>query len=803
MSDPIILTPCLFRQKTSRKNAHPTISIPSRHPFKDDDSTRTNVRDDMGSSSLSSPASAPAPTRDPEKEIHNIEKLTISQDPMTDVVSDPRISPSPSFNPRNRGSGGYSGLPEPDLDWYDVGKTTSGARHAKNQFTVKDPDFDREALVASDSTFQRNPFEIAKRLFDPNNDDTSLAPGVRRDRHQEQATPARHVHDSKSHMFRPKKTVSDGKGGFYPRVEYEQDSPSLQHMRYDDKTLRNARSAMDHPPLVGSVLGVTTQEADQDFEPTMDTQPETRPIAHDQLVVEVKGIYAGLVMVEAKCIEVDENQSVAAQEKDPSRKNKLSNEQWQALIALHKQLLHEHHDFFLASQHPSASPALSKLASKYSMPARMWRHGIHAFLEVLHHRLPESLDHMLAFIYTAYSMMALLYETVVTFEDTWIEGLGDLARYRMAIEDDDIRDREVWSGVARFWYSKAADKSPNVGRLYHHLAILARPSSLQQLSLYAKSLTCVTPFESARDSIVTLFTPILHSKESGDHRSSSFENIFMKAHAILFSEGSLSEFEDALQHLKDGLLDNYAGSVTAKFKEQGVFAAVTNIAALFEYGALKQRGRHKSIFRLAFEEISYQRNQRTSARSMHSSVEYLGVDKDATPRSSLTSSIQPTFDNLTASEIKSSEIVISYASKIKFITLSVSLQRLGDKNVFPLIHVSFVFLWSLVIVEKAMKYVERDIPWGDICSFLNTLARPEIMTSRICGDRFPGEGRPLPEDFVLRGQLYSQTYFPKNWFQETIDDEERALELPSMAVPRMERIVWLGIRIASVCTWSP
>lgn len=77
------------------------------------------------------------------------------------------------------------------------------------------------------------------------------------------------------------------------------------------------------------------------------------------------------------------------------------------------------------------------------MPARMWRHGIHSFLERLGNRLPASLDHMLAFIYLAYSMMALLYETVPAFEDTWIECLGDLGRYRMAIEDDDIRDRSL------------------------------------------------------------------------------------------------------------------------------------------------------------------------------------------------------------------------------------------------------------------------------------------------------------------------------------------------------------------------
>ena len=64
---------------------------------------------------------------------------------------------------------------------------------------------------------------------------------------------------------------------------------------------------------------------------------------------------------------------------------------------------------------------------------------------------------MFAFIYLAYSKMALLYETVPAFDDTWIKCLGDLNRYRMAVEDNDIRDKEVWTSVARHWYSKASD----------------------------------------------------------------------------------------------------------------------------------------------------------------------------------------------------------------------------------------------------------------------------------------------------------------------------------------------------------
>jgi hypothetical protein len=55
---------------------------------------------------------------------------------------------------------------------------------------------------------------------------------------------------------------------------------------------------------------------------------------------------------------------------------------------------------------------------------------------------------MLANIYLAYSMMALLYETVPALEDTWIECLSDLRSYRIAIEDDDIWDREVWTRLS-------------------------------------------------------------------------------------------------------------------------------------------------------------------------------------------------------------------------------------------------------------------------------------------------------------------------------------------------------------------
>ncbi|AEO60984.1 hypothetical protein MYCTH_2130133 [Thermothelomyces thermophilus ATCC 42464] len=322
-------------------------------------------------------------------------------------------------------------------------------------------------------------------------------------------------------------------------------------------------------------------------------EPETRPISQEQLVSEVKGIYAGLVVIESKCIEVVKNQTsqndasgklINNQSSQTGPLTKLNNDQWQALIALYRTLLHEHHDFLLASQHPSASPALRRLAAKYAMPARMWRHGIHDFLELLRHRLPASLDHMRTFIDTAYSMMALLYEMVPAFEDTWMECLGDLARYHMAIEDDDVRNREVWRAVSRHWYSRASDKAPTTGHLYHHLAILAQPNAQQQLYYYTKSLCVKTPFLSARESIMSLFEPIM-SPISNPQQTwlPRVELHYVRTHGILFTGKQEERLQESMDQFLKSIGDHIALSLY-RWLEPGYHIGISNICALLGYG---------------------------------------------------------------------------------------------------------------------------------------------------------------------------------------------------------------------------
>lgn len=535
-------------------------------------------------------------------------------------------------------------------------------------------------------------------------------------------------------------------------------------------------------------------------------QPETRPISQEQLVAEVKGIYAGLVMyvgsclllrqlrrclvlrcdtlltdshnsrVESKCIEVDSSQS-AQNDTSP----KLNNEQWQALIALHRTLLHEHHDFFLASQHPSASPALRRLASKYAMPARMWRHGIHSFLELLRHRLPASLEHMLTFIYLAYSMMALLYETVPNFEDTWIECLGDLGRYRMAIEDEDIRDREIWTEVSRYWYSKASDKAPTTGRLHHHLAILARPNAVKQLFYYTKSLCVAIPFKSARDSILTLFDPIINGTQT---RLQAIDLNFVKAHGILFITSNTDEKDKSLPKNRDELtveyeksknqflshLDNHIARTTRSWMEPGALIAISNCNAQLEYGKTEA-------------------NTHGNANVLMTAI--------------LPESDRDTFMENSTEDRPTPSKVFNDASELAEECDAIICRRYGDPNVLPYLNVRLSFVKFIAGNEAAIEHIQHWFPWALVALMLNSLSISLQDHSRIESEEFPRPSdRPLPEDWSLRGLLWTDKLFPLDWFSsDKVDDDEKTFELASMTEQRKERVVWLGYQLALSGKW--
>lgn len=193
-------------------------------------------------------------------------------------------------------------------------------------------------------------------------------------------------------------------------------------------------------------------------------------------------------------MEIDKKQYRAALQNKPAPKVELKEDQWQALLKLHLALLELHHDLYMILQGPNAPPALHRFIEEESFPARMWCHGVRRFLELLNLGKPESHDCLLSFINNTYDLVSSLYELASpTFDDIWIDCLGELACCHMATAIGDV-NIEIWRNVARSWYTTAIDKNPQRGRPYYRLGQAARPNSLQRLSCFLRSQICSVPF---------------------------------------------------------------------------------------------------------------------------------------------------------------------------------------------------------------------------------------------------------------------------------------------------------------------
>ena len=486
------------------------------------------------------------------------------------------------------------------------------------------------------------------------------------------------------------------------------------------------------------------------------------PIPERQLVNEVKKTYARLVIAENKCIEVIKN---------------ISQMPVTTVISLHQSLLYEHHDFFIASQHPAASPVVRSQAEKYQMPGRMWHYGIHSCLELLLERLlatPFMQDHILGFIYFSYSMVTLLLEQVPNFKGTWFECLGDLARYRMAVEDTDVTVRDIWAEVSRYWYNQYLYQRSETGQIQHHLGVLSRSDTLQRLFYYSKALLSVDPFANARESMIQLFNPIL-SEPAGGH---ILITSFVAAHGVLFMRMPSEQFDARSKFFLVNLRQGF--SRLGREAQQGIFITCCNIAAIFQYG--EENGALATDFA---------RNPSTSTADA-----YVNAMQWASTTGHIDLNEHPYTDF-------SSQFAFR-ASSLAFHTLIVILGQASEPTMHPTVHASLAFLWCLSLHPAAMQRLEPLVPWLILANYLNTLLQPNIDITKIEAESFPRiDGTPtqqLPEDLLIRGHIWSRLYYPAKFFDQTgVDNDRPLIEEPWTMLPRRHRCLWLGVRIATVC----
>lgn len=454
---------------------------------------------------------------------------------------------------------------------------------------------------------------------------------------------------------------------------------------------------------------------------------------------------------------------------------------WPHLVARMTAFLHKCRDFYLASNHPIASDKIKRLGKDYSVPSRMWR-ILQSLLEVMQNGLPNSLEHMLSVIRMAYRCLTVILKYDTQHKEIWIECLGDVSRYRMAIEEVDMKVRALHREVASYWYKKAVNLNPEEGRLQHHLGVLARPDVLRQLFYYSKALISVKPFSSARETM-TMDAGLFPKMATEYPAYPQALTIFVEAHRLLFTRQDHCLFIQQADEFVSQL-DGHISNVGPMFRDQGVYIVASNYAAIFNYG--HDESEMMAIFNMA--KLSQTRN--------------LDILNEAYQYWQNPSCRQLSVDQV-AEDTQSGDTVVSLASKLAFATLGIILDRKEDSTMLPSVHVSLAFLWCLAVVPRAMNRIQTYVPWKRIADYLNMCITPDTDMSEIENAEFPGNElgpvRQFPEDFFIRGFSWSQLYFPQGFFRESEEDSESDIEFPPVTKSRKRRCLWKGIRLAEVC----
>ena len=179
--------------------------------------------------------------------------------------------------------------------------------------------------------------------------------------------------------------------------------------------------------------------------------------------IQLKKLYRAITNLETKIKQEDSDESDDGMNSRVVLKGKevendeLEKEMWRKQIHDHKEyvplriilsFIYTHlavsrlaeiiHNLLEISLAPSVPASLRNIPTKYNIIVRLWTYAFHKLLESLRRASfssPLALEHLQDFIYYAYTFYTGLLEepTLNPFKSGWLEALGDLARYRMAV----------------------------------------------------------------------------------------------------------------------------------------------------------------------------------------------------------------------------------------------------------------------------------------------------------------------------------------------------------------------------------
>ncbi|KAI5124523.1 hypothetical protein M0805_003047 [Coniferiporia weirii] len=357
---------------------------------------------------------------------------------------------------------------------------------------------------------------------------------------------------------------------------------------------------------------------------------------------QLKKLYRGISTLEARLLREDvkdfpdegritlKRPNEATAEPEEAEKDK-----WRKFVADHKQLAESMHNLLQLTLAPHVPASLRNIPTKYNIIIRLWTHAFYKPLETLRRASFHSaiaLEHLQEFIIYAYTFYSMLLEeqTLENFKSGWLEALGDLSRYRMAIAamtapssatsgtgeftpvnqqalaaqtqpDESLAriddspgpsvgvaaaralelepEKERWRCIARDWYAAGLSDMPGTGKLHHHLGLLSRDVEKEELRAvyhFCKSMTTLHPFPTSRESVLQIWSVSAQTRRAlPDSRATE---LFMLLHGMLFTNVQLDDFLPTLARFMERL------QLEDAEERDWIMMAVINVTALLGYG---------------------------------------------------------------------------------------------------------------------------------------------------------------------------------------------------------------------------
>ncbi|KAJ7063093.1 hypothetical protein C8F01DRAFT_1209464 [Mycena amicta] len=455
------------------------------------------------------------------------------------------------------------------------------------------------------------------------------------------------------------------------------------------------------------------------------------------------------------------------------------------------------HNLLAISLAPSVPASLRNIPTKYNIIIRLWSFAFHKLLESLRRASFTSLlalEHLQDFIYYAYTFYTGLLEepTLNSFKSGWLEALGDLARYKMAVAAmvvdtlappalpaaksisdapaariDDSPSPSIGLAaarcIARDWYAMGIADQPGHGKLHHHLGLLSREVDREEL----------------RGSVLPMWSATAQARRALPE--ARHVDLFILLHGMLFTNIQLDDFATTLARFIERL------EIEGADERDWIMMAVINICAVLEYG--KPTGVLKKAGGVGTRDAS------GGASAMRVMAKRAQAEEDKNKMDVDDDGTQQTSPAMSEAEPESSEPPAAFrlAQDLTFAMLTHVLQRpmrqsspYARSNLNPYLTVTLTFLTTVLKHPQTLAAMERAIPWADLVPFFSNIPRHVMSSQGLLDGSSSREERwamittgcapPLPEDWCLRGMEWVGRKVYQHGFWKSGEDKRAEIE---------------------------